>query len=64
MPFIRIQAKEGRSPELKAKVAERIIEVMVEAGFAQPQAIRVIYEDMASHDYYTGQDYQLTEEPK
>lgn len=54
MPFIRIQLKEGRTAELKKKVAEEIIDVLDRNGMAQPESVRVIYEDMAPEDFYTG----------
>lgn len=54
MPFIRIQLKEGRPAELKQKVAEEIIDVLDRNGMAKPESVRVIYEDMAPEDFYTG----------
>ncbi|XJS10187.1 4-oxalocrotonate tautomerase family protein [Aerococcaceae bacterium WGS1372] len=55
MPFVKIQAKEGRTPEQKAALAKAIIELMEEQGFASKDAIRIIFEDMATEDYYSGQ---------
>lgn len=56
MPFIRIQSKEGRTPSQKENLAKGIIELMVEQGYANKDAIRVIFEDMAAEDYYSGED--------
>lgn len=57
MPFVRIQAKEGRTPSQKEALAKAIVELMEEQGFANKDAIRIIFEDMAQEDYYSGQDY-------
>lgn len=57
MPFVRIQSKEGRTPEQKEALAKAIIETMIEQGYANKDAIRVIFEDMAKDDYYSGDDY-------
>lgn len=56
MPFVRIQLKEGRTPQQKAELAKAIIEKMEELKFASPEAIRVIYEDIAPEDFYSGQE--------
>lgn len=55
MPFVKIQAKEGRTAEQKAELAKAIMDVMEEKEFASREAIRVIFEDMAEEDYYSGQ---------
>lgn len=55
MPFVKIQAKEGRTAEQKAELAKAIMDVMEEQEFASREAIRVIFEDMAEDDYYSGQ---------
>lgn len=55
MPFVKIQAKEGRTAEQKAALAKAIIELMEEQEFASKEAIRIIFEDMAPEDYYSGQ---------
>lgn len=56
MPFVRIQLKAGRTEEQKAKLAKEIIDLMDNSDFADREAIRVIFEDMADHDYYSGQN--------
>lgn len=56
MPFIRIQSKAGRTPEQKEALAKAIIDTMAEQGYANKESIRVIYEDMASEDFYSGDD--------
>ena len=53
MPFVRIQSKEGRTPEQKEALAKAIIETMIEQGYANKDAIRVIFEE----DFYSGKDY-------
>lgn len=54
MPFVRIQLKEGRTPEQKKELAEAIVKTMEDLDFASREGIRVIYEDMAEADYYNG----------
>lgn len=57
MPFVRIQSKEGRTPEQKETLAKAIIESMIDQGYANKEAISVIFEDMAKEDFYSGEDY-------
>lgn len=54
MPFVRIQLKEGRSVEQKQKIAEEIIEIMHKYGDATRESVRVIYEEMAPENFYSG----------
>ena len=56
MPFVRIQLKEGRTAEQKQKMAEEIIEIIHKHGDARREGIRVIYEEMASENFYSGAD--------
>ena len=56
MPYVRIQLLEGRTPEQKKKMAEEIIEIMHQHGNATRESIRVIYEEMAPEDHYSGAD--------
>ena len=54
MPFVRIQLKEGRTTEQKEKMAEEIIEIVHKYGNAARESIRVIYEEMAPDNFYSG----------
>lgn len=56
MPFVRIQLKAGRTPEQKKELAEAIIKTMDESKFAPKESVRVIFEDMASEDFYSGDE--------
>lgn len=56
MPFVRIQLKAGRTEEQKATLAKEIIDLMDKSDFADREAIRVIFEDMSDHDFYSGQN--------
>lgn len=56
MPFVRIQLKAGRTPDQKKELAEAIIKQMDETKFATKESIRVIFEDMAPEDLYSGAD--------
>lgn len=57
MPFVRIQLKAGRTEEQKAKLAKEIIDLMDKTDFADREAVRVIFEDMATEDFYSGQHH-------
>lgn len=54
MPFVRIQAKSGRTAEQKKELAETIIESMDKLGFASRESVNVIFEDMKTEDFYQG----------
>lgn len=54
MPFVRIQLKEGRTDEQKKKIAEEIIEIMHKHSDATRESVRVIYEEMAPENFYSG----------
>ncbi len=54
MPFVRIQLKEGRTAEQKEKMAEEIIEIIHQYGDASRESVRVIYEEMAPENFYSG----------
>lgn len=54
MPFVRIQLKEGRTTEQKKKMAEEIIEIIHKYGSASKESVRVIYEEMAPENFYSG----------
>ncbi|MBZ6527490.1 tautomerase family protein [Aerococcaceae bacterium DSM 111021] len=56
MPYVRIQSKAGRTPEQKEALAQAIIEQMVNQDYASKESIRVIFEDMAKEDFYSGAD--------
>lgn len=58
MPFVRIQLKSGRTEAQKKELAEAILDKMTELDFASREAIRIIYEDMADEDYYSGQHHK------
>lgn len=55
MPFIRIQAKEGRTLEQKQDLALGIMKLIEEQNYADLSQVRVIFEDMTEGDYYNGQ---------
>lgn len=57
MPFVRIQLKEGRTPEQKAEIAKDILDIMEKKGFASRESVRIIYENMKDEDYYSGQHH-------
>lgn len=57
MPFVRIQLKEGRTTAQKEKMAAEIIEIIHKYGDSKKEAVRVIYEEMAPENFYSGADY-------
>jgi 4-oxalocrotonate tautomerase len=51
MPHVQITWVEGRTPEQKRKVAERITTVLIEDGRAKRENIHVAIHDVAPTNY-------------
>jgi 4-oxalocrotonate tautomerase len=51
MPHVQITWVEGRTPEQKRKIAERITSVLIEDGRAKRDNIHVAFLDVAPTDY-------------
>jgi len=51
MPHIQITWVEGRTPEQKRKIAERVTAVLIEDGKAKRENIHVSFHDLAVTDY-------------
>ena len=51
MPHVQITWVEGRSPEQKRKIAQRITEVLVEDGKAKKENIHVAFHDVPATNY-------------
>lgn len=52
MPFVHIELKEGRTPEVKAAIAKEIIESVSKHANAPKENVHVVFHDMKPEDYY------------
>jgi 4-oxalocrotonate tautomerase len=51
MPIIQIHLLEGRDVETKRVLARKITDIVAETIGKEPSRIRIIFSDMATHDY-------------
>lgn len=51
MPIIQVNLLEGRTIEQKRKLVANITEAVVKSLDVTPDAVRIILQDMARHDY-------------
>jgi 4-oxalocrotonate tautomerase len=51
MPHVQITWVEGRSPEQKRKIAERVTSVLMEDGKAKRENIHVSFHDLPATNY-------------
>ena len=51
MPHVAITWVEGRSPEQKRKIAERVTAVLIEDGKAKRENIHVCFHDVPATNY-------------
>jgi 4-oxalocrotonate tautomerase len=51
MPHVQITWVEGRTPEQKRKIAERVTAVLIEDGKAKRENIHVSFHDVPSTNY-------------
>lgn len=58
MPIVTIQWYEGRSPEQKREIAERLTELLVEVGKTTPDQVWVRFVDSAKADWAIGGELQ------
>lgn len=54
MPIVRVTFYEGRSEDKKRALAEAITEAMGRIAGSKPEAVNVIFEDVAKADWYIG----------
>jgi len=54
MPVVRVSFYEGRSPEKKRQIAERITDALVTIGGSKREAVNVIFDDIAKEDWVIG----------
>jgi 4-oxalocrotonate tautomerase len=51
MPHVQITWVEGRTPEQKRKIAERVTQALIEDGRAKRENIHVAFHDLAATNY-------------
>jgi 4-oxalocrotonate tautomerase len=51
MPHVQITWVEGRTPEQKRKIAERVTQVLIEDGRAKRENIHVVFHDVPATNY-------------
>jgi len=51
VPYVQVTWVEGRTPEQKRKLAERITNVLIEDGNAKRENIQVTFVDLPATDY-------------
>lgn len=54
MPTLHVELFEGRPPELKARLARALTDACVSVLGGSPDAVDVIFRDVARHDWATG----------
>lgn len=54
MPVVRVSFYEGRSPEKKRQIAERITDALVTIGGSKREAVNVIFDNIAKEDWVIG----------
>lgn len=54
MPVIVMHLIEGRDEEMKRKLAQNITKAVCDTLQKEPSAVRIIFSDMAAHDYAIG----------
>lgn len=54
MPHVQISWVEGRTPEQKKKIVERVTQALVEEGRAKRENIHVAFHDLPPTDYAEG----------
>lgn len=51
MPHVQITWVEGRTPEQKRKIAEKVTQTLIEEGRAKRENIHVAFHDVPATDY-------------
>ena len=58
MPVVTIEWYEGRSPEQKREIAEKLTELLVEVGETQPEHVWIRFVDSAKSEWAMGGEIQ------
>lgn len=64
MPVIRIEIYEGRTVEQKRACAAAVTQALIETCGGNPQAVHVIFQDVAKHDWATGGRLAIDPKPE
>lgn len=56
MPFVNIQILKGHPQERKDEIARRVTAAISELAQLPPDAIWVVFEDVAADDWYVGSE--------
>ena len=54
MPVVRVSLYEGRSPEKKRQIAERITEALVTIAGIKREDVHVIFDNISKEDWVIG----------
>jgi 4-oxalocrotonate tautomerase len=54
MPFVNIQILEGHPQERKDEIARRVTSAISELASLPPEAIWVVFDEVAADDWYVG----------
>lgn len=54
MPIIRVEMFPGRTPEQKAKLAERFTQAFVEEANAKAESVQIVFTDVQPSDWAVG----------
>ena len=54
MPTLHVELFEGRSPEVKARLAQALTQACVSVLGSSPDSVDIIFRDVARHDWATG----------
>lgn len=54
MPYVQITWVEGRTPEQKRRIAQRVTAILVEEGRAQRENVHVAFVDLPATGYAEG----------
>jgi 4-oxalocrotonate tautomerase len=54
MPFVNVRILQGHSQQRKDEMSRRITAAISEVAVLPPEAIWVVFEDVAAEDWYVG----------
>lgn len=54
MPTLHVELFEGRSPEVKARLARALTDACVSVLGGSPESVDILFRDVARHDWATG----------
>jgi 4-oxalocrotonate tautomerase len=59
MPIVQITMLQGRTPDQKRKIAQRVTDVMVEEAGARREGITVVFNEVSKESYATGGELMI-----